>query len=299
MSEQWGASSQPQDPQQPQGPQQQPGGPWAQPQPQQPQFGGAQVPPQPAPYPGSSGSFPQQGGYPGAGSGEFPQQGPAAPFPGSAEYAAPSAPYPGGPGYPSPDYPGGLPPKRSNGFALAGAILCIIPILGLIFSIIGLTRAKALAGAGRTAATVGIVLSLVFAGGYSFLIYKVGNSTAADPACISAENQVNAMQSKLSADETQMKADENSPAESTDFTNAANDLQTIKTSIDGDIGKATHADVKSALQTFDNDLGEMITDFNEIASGNTAGATDLESRINQMTTDGDNLDNLCGNAVNG
>ena len=306
MSEQWGAGPQPQpqDPQQSGGgwPQQSGGG-WPQPQPQPQESGGWPQQPQP----GESwqqqpqqqqGGFPQPEAYPG--SGEYPQQPqqPQQPFAGPADYPAAGIPYPGGPGYP-PGFPGGPPPKQSNGFALAGAILCFLPILGLIFSIIGLVRSKALAGAGRTAATVGIVLSVLFAGGYSFAIYKISNSTAADPACISAESQVNAMESKLTADESQMKADQNTSAEAGDFTNAANDLQTIKTSIDGDIGKATHANVKAALQTFDNDLGEMITDFNEIAAGNSAGVTDLDSRISQMSTDGDNLDNLCGNAVNG
>jgi hypothetical protein len=291
-------------------PEPQPGGAWPQQQPEGAQFGGNPFPQQPGAFPGSGeypqpqqpqpGGFPQPEAYPGSGefaqSGGFPQQ---QPFAGPGDYPGAGIPYPAGPGYPPPGYPGAPPPKQSNGFALAGAILCFLPIFGLIFSIIGLVRAKALGGAGRTAATVGIVLSVLFAGGYSFAIYKIGNSTAADPACISAENQVNAMQSKLSADEAQMKADQNTSAEASDFTDAANDLQTVKTSIDGDIGQATHANVKAALQTFDGDLGEMITDFNEIASGNSAGVTDLESRMNQMTTDGDNVDNLCGNAVNG
>jgi hypothetical protein len=280
-------------PQPPQQPEQQPGGSW----PQQPQPGGAWPQQQPEGAQFGENPFPQQqqpGAFPG--SGEYPQQ---QPFGGPGDYPGAGIPYPAGPGYP-PGFPGGPPPpKQTNGFALAGAILCFLPLLGLIFSIIGLVRAKALGGAGRTAATVGIVLSVLFAGGYGFGLYKIGNSTAADPACISAETQVNAMESKLTADEAQMKADQNSSAEAGDFTNAANDLQTIKTSIDGDIGKATHANVKSALQTFDNDLGEMITDFNEIAAGNSAGVNDLESRMNQITTDGDNLDNLCGNAVNG
>lgn len=321
MSEQWGAGPQSQDPQQPgqsggwpqqpgqpgqsggwaQQPQQpeQPGGSWPQQQsggwPQQPgQSGGWQqqsgeYPQQPQP-----GGFPQPGGYQ-----EQPPQQPGQPFGGPGDYPAAGIPYQAGAGYPSSGFPGGPAPKQTNGLALAGAILCIVPPLGLIFSIIGLVRAKALGGAGRTAATVGIVLSVLIGGAAGFGLYKIGNSTAADPACISAENQVDAMQSKLTADEAAMKADQGTSAEAGDFTNAANDLQTVKTSIDGDIGEATHADVKAALQSFDNDLGEMITDFNEIAAGNNAGVTNLESQLNQIGTDGDNVDNLCHDAANG
>ena len=186
--------------------------------------------------------------------------------------------------------------------ALAGAILSIIPLLGLIFSIIGLVRSKALGGAGKTAATIGIVLSIVFAGGYGFAAYKLGNSTAADPACISSESAASSMESKLNADETALTTAENSSDSSavkTALDTMISDMQTIKGQLDSDVAEATHADVKAKLQAFDTDLGKLVTDLKAVENGDTSAATDLESVANRLGPEGDAVDSLCGNATNG
>jgi len=55
------------------------------------------------------------------------------------------------------------PPKQSNGMAIAGFILSFLfPLLGLIFSIIGSSKAKQMDGAGQGLATAGIVISVAF-----------------------------------------------------------------------------------------------------------------------------------------
>jgi hypothetical protein len=84
------------------------------------------------------------------------------------------------------------PVKQGNGFAVAGVILAIFaPLLGLIFSIIGLAKSGARAGAGKVLSIVGIILSVVVGVGATIvvvtLVNHVASSTAADPGCISAE----------------------------------------------------------------------------------------------------------------
>ena len=49
----------------------------------------------------------------------------------------------------------------SNVFAILSCCLCIIPILGIIFGCLGLSKAKKLGGKGKTAATIGIILAVI------------------------------------------------------------------------------------------------------------------------------------------
>ncbi|MCL2570121.1 MAG: hypothetical protein FWE16_02850 [Firmicutes bacterium] len=66
--------------------------------------------------------------------------------------------YHGGP-YPYP-FP---PPPPQNGMAIAGLILAFIfPLLGLIFSILGLNKAKQMNGEGHGLAMAGLVISIVY-----------------------------------------------------------------------------------------------------------------------------------------
>lgn len=51
----------------------------------------------------------------------------------------------------------------SNGMATAGFVLSFfVPVLGLIFSIIGLNKAKYLNGAGKGLAKAGLILSIIW-----------------------------------------------------------------------------------------------------------------------------------------
>jgi hypothetical protein len=55
-----------------------------------------------------------------------------------------------------------LPPKQGNGFAIAGIVLAVFaPLLGLIFSVIGLNKSESQAGAGKALSITGIVVSVV------------------------------------------------------------------------------------------------------------------------------------------
>ena len=55
------------------------------------------------------------------------------------------------------------PVQQTNGMAIAGFVLSfIIPLLGLIFSIIGYSKSKQMNGANRGLALAGIIISSVF-----------------------------------------------------------------------------------------------------------------------------------------
>ena len=84
-------------------------------------------------------------------------------------------------------------PQGSNRVAVAGAVASIIPPIGLCLSIAGLVRSKT-AGAGRTTAAVGLVLSLVFGVGYGFAISHAGGAGGSDPACATAQTTLNSIQ---------------------------------------------------------------------------------------------------------
>lgn len=215
----------------------------------------------------------------------------------------PQYPYPGGgnAAYPQ-QQPGGYQPPRSNGLALAGAIVCFIPVLGLILSIIGRARANSLGGAGKVAGNVGIVLSLLFTGGAGFAVYKIGNSTAADPACISAEADTVKLTSTLNAD-AQALQDAESSGDSAKLQSAGqkfiSDMRNLQQQLEAAQAKATHDNVRQAIQTFDTDLGTFLTGLQKVLSGDSSGGTAVTQTADKLQTDGDAVDNLCGNVGNG
>lgn len=314
----WGNPSEPQQPGQSQGgwPQQPPPpdqGYYAQPGQQgQPGQSGQQWPGAPDPYGAQQqqygaqqqpyGGYPDQGGY---ASGQQPTQ----PYvdqsayqqqPGYGQQQQFGYPGAGAPsGYPQ---PGGYPGQRSNGVALAGAICCFIPVLGLVLSIIGRAKAKSLGGAGKVAGNVGIVLSLLFTGGAAFGIYKIGNSTAADPACISAESDSAKLMSTLNADAQSMQ-DAESSGDKTQLTTAGDkfisDMRGLQQQLTADEGKATHDNVRVAIKKFDTDLDAFLTGLQQVLSGDASGADATDKAGQALENDGDAIDNLCGNVGNG
>jgi len=193
-------------------------------------------------------------------------------------------------------------PKQTNGLALAGAITSIIPVVGLVLSIIGLARVKALGGAGRTAAIIGIVLGLLFTGGIGFGVYKLANSTAADPACLTSEADILSMDAKVTADEAAMSSAASS-GDADQQLKAANallsDLETIKADLDRDVAKATHADVRAKIRTLDDDLGTVSVDMKLMIGGDSSVQSSGQAAINQMETDANAVDSVCSNVTDG
>lgn len=197
---------------------------------------------------------------------------------------------------------GGAISKQTNGLALAGAITAIIPVVGLVLSIVGLARVKTLGGAGRTAGTIGIVLGLLFTGGIGFGIYKLVNSTAADPACLTSEADILSMDAKVTSDESAMSSAASSGNAAQQLT-AANallsDLQTIKADLDRDVAKATHTDVKGKISILDEDLGTVATDLKRMIGGDSSVRSSGLSAINQLETDANAVDKVCSNVTDG
>jgi hypothetical protein len=191
----------------------------------------------------------------------------------------------------------GAPSARSNTAAIAGAALSVVPILGMIVSILGLTRAQTLGGAGRTVATVGLVLSVVFTAGEAFAVYELGGSAPADPACVATQTDVDALQGRLSGDAAALAKDQASgdKAASTAAASAlVIDLRSVKSALERNVGQATHANVRAGIQTFDGDLGTLISSVRQVESGDQAAMSQLQATVGKLRADGQSVDVLCG-----
>ena len=214
-------------------------------------------------------------------------------------------PYGGGGGGKAGAYAGapyyGAGPRRTNGTALAGAILSVLPPLGLALSVAGLSRAKALEGAGRTAASFGIVLSLVFAGGYGVGIYEMSSSANVDPACAS----VLATESALGSDESALTTFASAGGEvdaRSELGTMASELQTLESQLSGDAARAKQADVRARILAVDGDLRKMIVDVKTLEGewdgegGDDSALSALEGTARQLEADGAAMDSACGQA---
>ena len=233
----------------------------------QPPYGQPQSPENPSPY----GQPPQ---YEQSGYGQPPQ------YPAS-----------GGPGW---QYPGGVPVKQGNGFAVAGVCLSILPLLGLIFSIIGLVKSGARGGAGKVLSIIGIVLSLVFAGVGFAISSSISGSTAADPGCIAAESNSRALMSKMTADDNSITKDTNNQtAEKADLAKLDRDLQAFETDLNSAAAKATHPSVKAKVGKMSSDLNGMLTALKAVENGNLSQASAVDSYGSKLGADGDAIDQIC------
>lgn len=204
----------------------------------------------------------------------------------------PAYPSQGQPAYPTQDQPGGMPPSpygpynqppppmgpQTNGFATAGLILGILPtgLIGLIFSILGLNRAGKVGGVGKTKALIGLILSILWmAGGVAIGIASAGTiAKRLDPACVSAENYFEQLETKMNADQSNPDA-------------FKQDLQDAVTHLNADAAKTSNASTKAAILKLSGDVQELLNDVN---SG-TIPSADLTTRLE---TDGNAVDTACG-----
>jgi hypothetical protein len=244
-------------------------------------------------------SSPQQGGGESAAFGPPPQY---APGPQYDTYAQTQfdAPVPPGaaPQYGGPMPPGGYfypaPPPRKNGFAVAGFILCFTVLLGIIFSILGLVRSGRVGGKGRGLAIAGLVLSVLFAGGFTALGIAAAKSPALDPGCTSVESSLKALEPRLTADGTQLNGNSTDPAvvrsELAAFTA---DVRDLKSTVDSSLAKAKHQSVKDRLQAVDADLAAVLTGLSAVEQGDNTTVDQLDAAANRIESDGNSLDDLC------
>ena len=171
--------------------------------------------------------------------------------------------------------------KQSNGFAVAGFILSLLPLLGLIFSILGLIRSFKVAGKGRILSIAGIVLSIVFAVVYSLLIAGVAkSSTALDPGCTTTESRFVTLDSQIQSDSGNINA-------------LMSDLTSMQQTLQDSANQATHDSVKTKLQAAGTDLAATIADLKALQAGTTTDSTKLTTDLQSFQTDGTALDTLC------
>jgi hypothetical protein len=190
---------------------------------------------------------------------------------------------------------GGMPPENqyqqpmyappaapaTNGLATAGLILGILPtgLIGLIFSILGLSRAGKV-GVGKGKAMTGLILSILWmVGGVVGIVAIAGSDTvkhavqAADPGCVAFEGQTD-LAAKFGAD-------------ASDPTKLAADIDAIVAELQADEGKTNNSAVKAAMVKFQGDLTELKTDL----TTQTVPSADLQTRL---STDGTAIDTACG-----
>jgi hypothetical protein len=228
-----------------------------------------------------------------------PQYGP--PQYGQPQYGQPQYGQPqyGQPQYGQPQYGGGgnypSPLKQGNGYATAGIILAIFaPVLGLIFSIIGLVKSKARAGAGKGMSIAGIALSLVVCVVAGISLANIAQSTAADPGCIRAEDAAGQMNTTLDADGAAISRDAGNPsALRTDLRKTQTDLQSLQQQLSGAQGQAMHQVVTSRIGTLTSDVSTLSADLQAIENGDTSQASQMNALATKLRRDGDALDSTC------
>lgn len=253
-------------------------------QPQQPQYG---VPQQP-----QYGAAPQQPAAQFAGTGQQP-------YGGQPQYAD-QAQYAGGqPGFGAPPAPAGyggyVPPEyQKNGFSIAGFVLCFLPLLGIIFSILGLVKSGKVGGKGRGLAIAGLVLSLAFVGGYSAIAVAVSKSTVLDPGCNSMRASFNNLNSKLETDVNKLTSDSSdATAMQSDLTAFTGDIQTMKSDLDDALAQAQNQSVKDKLQAMDGDLATVLSGLKAIQGGDTSQLNAFEAAAGRLGADGSAVDSVC------
>jgi hypothetical protein len=186
--------------------------------------------------------------------------------------------------------------KRGDGFAISGIILAIFfPILGLIFSIIGLTKSKARAGAGKTLSIVGIVVSLLVGSGATVLaVAIVSRLSAEDPGCITAESDLLHMDNRLIADKAALSRDQNNPsAEQTDKQHILTDMQSLQRQLTTAVPQAKHQSVKAELLAMISDINTYTSSWQAAENGDTSQINKMTNAAYNLESDGHALDTTC------
>ncbi len=162
------------------------------------------------------------------------------------------------------------PPKQGNPLALAGAVLSLLPPLGLVLSAIGYLRSRSRGNAGRTAALIGIVLSVLLGGVEAYV-----GSTAPllDSGCLnanSAASRLRALQAAPGGNLTALSAELDSIHATLNDAAAdagSNEVRTRIQLVAADV-EALSGDVMKAQAS--GDLSRLVIDENKLESDGTA-----------------------------
>ena len=167
------------------------------------------------------------------------------------------------------------PSKQGNPLALAGAVLSFLPPLGLVLSAIGYLRSRSRGNAGRTAALIGIVLSLLLGGVEAYV-----GSTAPllDSGCLSASpaaSRLRALQAAPGSNLTVLSAE----------------LDSIHTTLNDAAADAGSDQVRTRIQLVASDVEALSGD---VMKAQTSG--DLSQLVidqNKLESDGAAADSYC------
>lgn len=165
--------------------------------------------------------------------------------------------------------------RRRNPAAVVGAVLSVVPLVGLVLSVIGLVWSRKRGGVGRIAAVVGIVLSVLFGGAETY----VGTTAPLfDAGCLGA----NASASRLRAIQA---------APGGNLTVLASELDSIHADLDAAANEAGSTQIRTKLQLVAGDVQTLGNDFTTAEkSGDT---TRLLGDQTKLQTDGDAADSYC------
>lgn len=234
-----------------------------------------------------------------------------APYAQAASYSQPAAypqpvPYPQAPGGPPIEASVGASTRPTNPFAVIGAVMSFFPVVGLVFSIIGLGKAKLIGGIGRGVATLGVVLSLIFIPGWcvaGYFAYRAVNATAADPACVAAEGDYLTYSRTLDSDAAAMAKTTYGTRQ---FTNAVktyeSDFQVLIGKLQVDSDRAENADVHTAIVSLIADLQQLKTVMGDLASGDFSAAGrlgDVSTLTGKLFDDYEQTQSVCQSHTSG
>lgn len=168
-----------------------------------------------------------------------------------------------------------VPTRRRNPFAMVGAVLSFVPLVGLGLSAVGFVRSRTRGGVGRTAALVGIALSLVFGGAE---MYVGTTAPMFDAGCLGARPSASRLQ-----------AIEDAPGGNA--TLLANEMNSIHADLAVAAGEAGSGQVRAKLQSVADDVKMVGGDLTAMAqSGDMSRLFDDES---QLRTDGAAAESYC------
>ena len=276
--------------------QQPPAPPYQQPQQQQQQPGVSY--PSYAPPPPPPPAYPSEPSYPPYVS--QPQQ-PPPPQP----IAYPQPPFPQAPGGPPIATPGGS-ARPNNAFALTGALTSIVPVVGLVFSIIGLAKAKLLGGIGRRVAVLGVTLSLVFSAAWGvagIYVFRVIDSTGADPGCTAAIGDYLTYSQDLGTDAAAMGKTSYGTKQFTAAVKAyESDLQVLIGRFEADAARANHASVRTSIASLVGDLQQLKTMMGDLETGDfsdVGSLGDISTLDGKLLSDYQHTQSICTGYANG
>jgi hypothetical protein len=173
-------------------------------------------------------------------------------------------------------YPPPQPEKGVSGLAIAALCTCWIPVVGLVFSIIGLLQTGAGKLKGRGLAITALVLSVLFTAGGVWAGVLIGSKTSAlDPGCTQGKPAIIDGSKKVTTD-----------AAAGNATAVQADVQSIVTQLNAAVASSKRADVKTAMQAVSDD-------YNALLQGMTSGNLDATSLQTKLETDLQQVDNLC------